>query len=159
MSQKIRAAVYAVAMIGAMMLLLGVGVLAVLHVAAPLTAMLLVGTTLFAVAIVADLLAPDEDKPETESRWLSVFNDGADHLEHLDGVAWHAAPAPRRLHRHQVQTRGVMSGLPIERCACGAFGPAPWERIEGRERRVRPFWTSRRRTRRRAIAQDSGCPS
>ncbi len=38
----------------------------------------------------------------------------------LDGVPWHQAPIPRRLHRHFVQTRGWLGINLIDRCTCGA---------------------------------------
>jgi hypothetical protein len=42
-------------------------------------------------------------------------------IEHLDGVAWHAAPIPRRWHWCRAQTSGWYGLSRIERCACGAI--------------------------------------
>lgn len=43
-------------------------------------------------------------------------------LWHLEGVAWHDRPRPRRWHRCRPVTRGLV-GLceGLERCACGAI--------------------------------------
>lgn len=62
---------------------------------------------------------------------------------HLDGVAWHDAPLPRRWHRCWAQTQGSVDGLTwIERCACGATrrspgmleSPGPWTGRNDRRR-------------------------
>lgn len=42
-------------------------------------------------------------------------------VHHLDGVPWHQAPIPRRLHHCTPQTKGVIDAFPVERCACGAI--------------------------------------
>jgi hypothetical protein len=52
-------------------------------------------------------------------------------VEHRDGVAWHAAPAPFWFHRCTPQTTGYsILDLPeVERCACGGLrygGFGPW---------------------------------
>jgi hypothetical protein len=55
---------------------------------------------------------------------------------HLDGVAWHDAPIPWRLHRCWAQTFGYVNWFtPIQRCACGAanFDDCGW--VEKNERR------------------------
>jgi hypothetical protein len=60
-------------------------------------------------------------------------------MTHVDGVAWHEAPLPRRWHRCKPQTSGRLSGGSlIERCACGAVrydGHGVW--IERNQRRRR----------------------
>lgn len=40
--------------------------------------------------------------------------------ENLNGVWWHKAPLPPRLHRCTPQSRAVISDRKVERCACGA---------------------------------------
>lgn len=40
---------------------------------------------------------------------------------HFDGIPWHEAPIPRRLHRCKVQTAGTLVGSEIDRCACGGI--------------------------------------
>lgn len=56
-------------------------------------------------------------------------------LFHKDGVPWHDAKLPHRLHRCTAQTVGVHLFRKIERCACGA------SRADGR------FWSGRNQTR------------
>lgn len=60
-------------------------------------------------------------------------------VEHVDGLPWHEAPAPRRRHRHWTQTTGQdRFGLEVvERCPCGAmrqtnpvFGVVDWHLVE-----------------------------
>lgn len=41
-------------------------------------------------------------------------------LSHLNGVPWHEAPLPRRLHRCWPQTRVFLHLRRVDRCACGA---------------------------------------
>lgn len=77
--------------------------------------------------------------------WQS--QDGADWLAHLDGVAWHDAPAPPAKHEHWAQTRGLIRLELVDRCPCGAihFGGLPgWaeERPEQRRVGVSPATTS-----------------
>lgn len=66
-------------------------------------------------------------------------------LEELDGIAWSNATVHKRWEPHKAQTRSTFrfpGGDPhIERCACGAFGPAPWHRIDR--------WPSRKERKRR----------
>lgn len=52
-------------------------------------------------------------------------------VRHLDGVPWHDAPVPRKLHRCFAQTIGDESDLlgivrTIERCACGSISIVDW---------------------------------
>ncbi len=58
-------------------------------------------------------------------------------MEHLDGIPWHEAPLPRRLHLCRAQTIGYVNYFDvIERCACGAIrrgGKGFW--LEKNERR------------------------
>lgn len=63
-------------------------------------------------------------------------------LDHRDGVAWWAAPPPARRHEHRWQTRAWCGVELVERCACGAFGPAPWVMVGRDQPRVaeRPRW-------------------
>lgn len=67
---------------------------------------------------------PSIDAPE-----VRVF------IEDLDGVSWREAPIPRRWHRCWAQTRGVIGGDFIMRCACGAIRRGQW--VE------RPLWIGR----------------
>jgi hypothetical protein len=59
-------------------------------------------------------------------------------IVHRDGVPWHAAPRPRRLHRCSPQTAGTATtGTYIERCACGAIrldGYGSWDERNSRTR-------------------------
>lgn len=42
-------------------------------------------------------------------------------IEHVNGVAWHEAPLPRRLHRCKPQTTAWINIFDqFDRCACGA---------------------------------------
>lgn len=52
------------------------------------------------------------------------------HIEHRNGIDWIDATVHHRWQRHRAQTRGNMDGENVERCACGAFGPAPWTLID-----------------------------
>jgi hypothetical protein len=56
-------------------------------------------------------------------------------VEHLDGVPWHDAPIPRRWHRCWPQTKGMVSGGMVRRCACGALQRPLWS--------GRPYWIDR----------------
>ena len=54
--------------------------------------------------------------------WVPGFTSEETSIEHLDGVAWHEAPIPRRWHHCKPQTRGVMHYFTeVERCTCGAI--------------------------------------
>lgn len=47
-------------------------------------------------------------------------------VTHLDGVPWHQAPTPRRLHRCSARTTGWLNLLDrVDRCACGAIRVQP----------------------------------
>ena len=49
-------------------------------------------------------------------------DDGSAMMTNFRGVAWHAAPAPRRLHRCRPQSEGFINYFTlIQRCACGAI--------------------------------------
>lgn len=77
--------------------------------------------------------------------WQS--RDGAEWIAHLDGVAWHDAPAPPARHEHWVQTRGLFGLELVERCPCGATrlgGHPGWipERADLRRVGVSPVATS-----------------
>lgn len=65
----------------------------------------------------------------------------AEYVEHEDDVPWFAAPKPWRWHKHRAQTKAFLDGTYDERCACGAFGPAPWIMLRPDKPRV---WTFRR---------------
>lgn len=42
--------------------------------------------------------------------------------EHVDGIPWHDAPVPPRLHRCKPQTKGWVNFFTqVDRCACGAI--------------------------------------
>lgn len=62
-------------------------------------------------------------------------------ITHRDGVPWHDAPIPRRLHRCTPQTTALnlRGGERIYRCACGAIAldePRYWmERNSSRKER------------------------
>lgn len=43
------------------------------------------------------------------------------HTQHRDGVPWHKARKPWRLHRCRVQTCGFINLDHIDRCSCGAI--------------------------------------
>jgi hypothetical protein len=45
------------------------------------------------------------------------------YLDSIDGIPWHDAPVPARLHACWPQTRGFGTS----RCACGAIRTAPWD--------------------------------
>lgn len=79
--------------------------------------------------------------------YVREFEEGISFLEHLDGVAWLDAHAPPRKHECWAQTRGIMEGMYVERCACGAFGPAPFFMLGRDEPRVmeEPRWWERLR--------------
>lgn len=52
-------------------------------------------------------------------------------MENRDGVLWADARVHRRWQHHRAQTRALHPVLGhTERCACGAFGPAPWSRLD-----------------------------
>jgi hypothetical protein len=53
---------------------------------------------------------------QEDAEWIA---DGA--LEHLGGIPWFEAATPWIFHRCKPQTRGMVSGSLIERCACGAI--------------------------------------
>jgi hypothetical protein len=58
--------------------------------------------------------------------FVTAWESGAEFMEHLDGVPWFQAEPPPRKHQHAAQTRALMHGSYVERCACGAFGPEPF---------------------------------
>lgn len=62
-------------------------------------------------------------------------------IEHKDGIPWHEAPIPRRLHRCAVQTQGWIGFTMVQRCACGA---TMMRRFEGDHAR----WIDRNQRRR-----------
>jgi hypothetical protein len=83
---------------------------------------------------------PPGSEPEPdESRWQLKYRSKDRRLEvfHLDGVAWHDAPLPDRIHRCQAQTRAWTNWFTrVERCACGSLRcdkRGPW--IDKNERR------------------------
>lgn len=53
-------------------------------------------------------------------------------MEHRDNIPWwNAKLGPQIFHRCRWQTRAWVNQIePVERCACGAFGPAPFMRID-----------------------------
>jgi hypothetical protein len=69
--------------------------------------------------------------------WARTFidPDTGEFLEHAPGGHWYEVPVPPRRHRCHAQTRGVMCGLYVERCACAAI------RTNGARR-----WTERNTT-------------
>lgn len=78
--------------------------------------------------------------PETDVVWVPDARaaEVAPEMEmaHVDGVAWHDAPVPRRRHRCSPQTKAWYKPFDfIERCACGALrrNGGPW--IDRNERR------------------------
>jgi hypothetical protein len=57
-------------------------------------------------------------------RWTAALRAAEQelHLQHRDGhTDWYHAPLPRRWHRCQVWTTGVVNGRRVDRCACGAI--------------------------------------
>lgn len=60
-------------------------------------------------------------RPEPRGKSLGLDPD----IQHLDGVAWHDAPIPRRQHRCWVQTSGWIGLSQYCRCACGAVCNSP----------------------------------
>ena len=68
----------------------------------------------------------------SSERWVEI--EGIPGLEHRDGILWSHAKAHRHWQRHSAQTRGFIDGVYVERCSCGAFGPAPWTMSLGSRR-------------------------
>lgn len=58
-------------------------------------------------------------------QWDLVYEYGIEFIEDRDGISWHNARRPWKVHRCQVQTNAYLGGRQIERCRCGA------ERIDG----------------------------
>lgn len=64
--------------------------------------------------------------------------DGSTQIEDWEGVSWHEAPVPGRLHKCSVQTKGWINYFTqVFRCACGAIGMAYGDRIEWSDRNSR----------------------
>jgi hypothetical protein len=87
-----------------------------------------------------------------EEHWIREFENGAEYIEHLDGVPWYEAGVPGRWHRCKPRTRGLLhrpvtrrASEPaldyVERCACGATRldrVSPWmEKNQTRKARRR----------------------
>lgn len=62
--------------------------------------------------------------------WVSELGLAGMAAEHLDGVPWYKAKVHRRWQRHRAHSRAFLDGRYIERCSCGAYGPAPWYRLD-----------------------------
>lgn len=60
------------------------------------------------------------------SAYIKQYERGIDFTEHLDGISWYDADPPPSQHNCWAQTRAIYNGGYIERCPCGAFGPAPF---------------------------------
>lgn len=52
---------------------------------------------------------------------MHPIGDGIDFMQHLDDVAWHDAPVPKRWHTCWTQTFGAIGLTIAHRCACGAI--------------------------------------
>lgn len=77
---------------------------------------------------------------EGMSEWVNKYRNGREFAEHLDGVVWYDAPAPKRWHRCTPQSRAFLVGEHVEHCACGGLrfdGHGIW--ID-RNQRIGPSW-------------------
>lgn len=52
-------------------------------------------------------------------------------------TSWADVPVHRRWEKHRAVNSGVVAGRYIERCSCGAWGPAPWRDPERRRPLIR----------------------
>jgi len=60
--------------------------------------------------------------PEVEARLISALDDERTRIADLDGVPWHKAPIPRRLHHCWAQTTGWYDWFTqVDRCPCGGI--------------------------------------
>jgi len=77
----------------------------------------------------------------SETGWVRTFENGADYIESLGGIAWADVPLPYPWHHCKPQTRGWFGLSYTERCACGAArldGRGPWmEKNQTRRSRAR----------------------
>lgn len=69
-------------------------------------------------------------------RWFYEESEGEEFVAHLNGVAWNEAPRPFFWHRHKAQTKALLDGELVERCACLAtrYPPGRWFKYADRER-------------------------
>lgn len=75
----------------------------------------------------------------TDAAYVMAYEHGIEYVEHLDGIDWFKAAPPPPEHAHVAQSRGIMAGHYIERCACGAARESrhgPWFFIGRDEPRV-----------------------
>lgn len=54
---------------------------------------------------------------------------------HTNGIPWHEAPLPRRFHRCWIQTYGMVGGIIVSRCPCGAISYDLYDWMERNSRR------------------------
>lgn len=72
----------------------------------------------------------DMRRPDAATRWIRSYDRGAEYVEHLGGIDWVDVEPHRPGQPHRVQTRAMLKGNYVERCSCGAFGPAPWTLLD-----------------------------
>lgn len=122
---------------------------------------LVLGVCIFSVLLLVEpierlrnLIAPPPRIDDNDSRWIrhvperegaSVEDFSDTVIYDFDGISWHEAPVPRRLHRCRPQTYGLIGFSLYVRCACGAISPDgdPWLERNSR-RKVKPANRHRR---------------
>jgi hypothetical protein len=71
------------------------------------------------------------DECDTPNHPQQMRGQFGDLFFHENSVDWYDAPLHYRWQRHRVYTNArTTDGFRVQRCSCGAFGPAPWTLLD-----------------------------